>query len=49
MNDNSLGELHLLVNTLCSYYVVMIYYANILCKYIIYSTIEDLWLTIINN
>ena len=49
MNDNCLAELHLLANTLYRYYAVMIYYANILCKYIIYSTIEDLWLTIINN
>ena len=35
MNDNYLGELHLLADTLCRYYAVMIYYANTLCKYII--------------
>ena len=49
MNDNYLGELHLLADTLCRYYAVMIYYANTLCKYIIQSNIEDLWLTIIEN
>ena len=30
MIDNCLGELHLLANTLCKYYEVMIYYADTL-------------------
>ena len=30
MNDNCLGELHLLAYTLCKYYEVVIYYANTL-------------------
>ena len=49
MNDNCLGELHLLANTLCRYYAVIIYYADTLCKYIIQSNIEDLWLAIVDN
>ena len=35
MNDNCLGELHLLADTLCKHYAVIIYYADTLCKYII--------------
>ena len=35
MNDNCLGELHLLADALFKNYVVMIYYVNILCEYII--------------
>ena len=59
MNDNCLGELHLLANTFFvgKYYVVMIYYTvhfffreqSTLCKYIIQSNIEDLWWTIVEN
>ena len=41
MNDNCLGKLHLLVNTLCRYYAMMIYYADTLYKYIISSNIKD--------
>ena len=43
MNDNYLEKLHLLVDTLCRYYAMMIYYADTLYKYI--SNIENLWLT----
>ena len=42
MNDNCLGELHLLADTLCRYCEVMVYYTDTLCKYIIWSNIEDL-------
>ena len=35
MNNNCLGELHLLANTLCRYYAMMIYYADTLCKVIL--------------
>ena len=53
MNDNYLGELHLLANTFFvgKYYAVMnddILYST-LCKYIIQSNIEDLYLTIVDN
>ena len=41
MNDNCLGELYLLVDTLCRYYVVIIYYVDTLYKYIISSNIKD--------
>ena len=54
MNDNYLGELHLLANT----FFVGRYFMQIrcsddilystLCKYIILSYIEDLWLTIVD-
>ena len=47
MNDNYLEELHLLANTLCRYYAMMIYYVDTLYKYIIKSNIEDLWLTVV--
>ena len=49
MNDNCLGELYLLVDTLCIYYAVIIYYVDTLYIYIILSNIKDLWLTIVNN
>ena len=51
VNDNCLGELHLLANTFFCWQIL--YSDNILyktlCKYIIQSNIEDLWLTIVNN
>ena len=46
MNDNCLGELHLLADTSCKCYAVMIYYADTLYKCIILSNLKDLWLTI---
>ena len=49
MNDNCLGELHLLADTSCKCYAVMIYYADTLYKCIILSNLKDLWLTIIEN
>ena len=49
MNDNCLGELYLLVDTLYKYYAVIIYYVDTLYKYIISSNIKDLWLTIVDN